>query len=364
MGIFDDLVADAELFEAQDLERINEVMQENEEDEEVSTDVFTIELKNLVNREEIPAILKELKGLGTEYLTAPKETTVTLGGYISGVTLMEKTDTDILEPTYQIPHIKSNFGEKTHSSIIPKDSYRKSNRGRKSKEKRVTKSKQGNGTSLNSQISFSKRSMKYGQYHKLTKFKIFRDGRLQVSGAKYERMEEILDMINDLIEYIKTTRIAKDHAYLQRLHATMENYKFSIRLERTESVDLTRLKSAILTKSVDYDWKNGGMNNPISLLYVNYTQTQAMLCIKFDAPEIPKKKKMITVKVSVAGKINILGGLGINYIKSISLFLNAVMEDYHANIIVKNKDCLWSRFSLKEDITWDIPECDYEEYIG
>lgn len=357
MGLFDDLLAETELFEAQDLKKLDELAEDvTEDDGDKSSEIIVSDLRNLVNREDIPNILSEMRGLGTKYLTSPKETTITLGGYIVGITLMEKTDTDILEPTYQVPHIVSNFGEKTHSSIIPKSTYRKSNRGRKPKLKKQTKARQGNGTSLNSQISFSIRSAEYGQFSKMTKFKLFRDGRLQVSGAKYERMLEILDMIDVLIDLIKGTRIAKDYSYLQRLHATMENYKYSIKIGRRDAIDLSRLKTAVLMTSVEYDWNEDGL---LSLLYVNYTQTQAMLCIKFDAPDIPKKKKTIAVKISVAGKINILGGLGVKYIKAISSFMNEVMSRHYDTVVVPNRDCLWSRFSLVDDVVFSADECDY-----
>jgi hypothetical protein len=338
-----------------DLDELDQCLVELDIDAE-EIDYNSFKVANLINHDELMEVLNSRVCLGTEFLTKPMETTVTLEGYISGIKLMEKIDIDALEATIEIPHICSNYMDLKHSSLIETPKHKKSNRGRKPKIRVRDRAKQGTGTSLNSQISFSIRLPGDGMFHKLMKFKVFRDGKIQISGAKYVLMTEILYMTNLLIVLLRGSRLAVSEVKLERLTAIMENYKFTMRIARKEAIDLIGLKRAILGASLYHNDPDVG--DPISLLYVHYTQTQAMLCVKFDAPFIPKNKKTITVNIAVSGKVNILGCLGIRYAKKIAYFLDEVIRREGHLFIIRNRDCLWSRFSLMEDVV-----CPEHEYV-
>lgn len=315
--------------------------------------------RNLLIDSSREAIMDELRMPDREFVTAPKIFIVTLDGFISGIKFIEKTHMDCLSPTYDIPIIKSNYGEKMHKDFYVYAPVKRSNRGRNKKE--IPENKKKKVKNLKSQITFNIRRPEIERSGDVIIHKLFRSGNIQVSGLTYNDINSAIIMINTLINLLRDTDlIEKDtegnsvEPKLTSLCSIMENYKFNIIISRKESINLMSLKREIIKNSYLLESIND-TGEPITLLYVAYDSTLAAMKFVFAVPLMPKKKKTLITNVFSTGKVNILGCCGAKYARIVAKFLDVIMRKSRDFIVIYNRDCNWANY-LSEDILGDLDE--------
>jgi TATA-box binding protein (TBP) (component of TFIID and TFIIIB) len=211
--------------------------------------------------------------------TTMENSTCTVKGSYDHVEHTEEELTELLECTYPITDIDSNFGHKTLPGYEAEKERRKSNRGRKKKPKPIkTRKFQGDGSGFNSQISFSvlgihirKRPMMVDKHSsssrsitdqdksivgwkeefldprialdyecvtKKYKLKIFRNGKFTVPGVLQEDLSDIIKPLEDLRDYFRN-QFNDTRVEIKELFSVMRNYKFRL---LTGSIDIKRLQ--------------------------------------------------------------------------------------------------------------------------
>lgn len=253
-----------------------------------------------------------------------------------------------------IMSIGCNYGEfKTYEYIKLITPIKKSNRGRKKKDKKKTSRKRiGNGEYFNSQVTVTIKDpikldviefyktntvsseaftlLKACMYH----VKIYTNGKFQVPFVRDEDITTALPVVRDVVELVakhdlvKTdTSIGCDVEYIKSI---MKNYRFSI-VDETMLIDLKLLQQYFMslkqyyeTKSIetegvfiskddmsslakyfDSQWDVLG-SKKITLVKFNCDTYTGLVC-KFSTPIESKPTKETTASIFDSGKINIYG---------------------------------------------------------
>lgn len=187
--------------------------------------------------------------------TIMENSTSTVQSYFSNVCFNEEEITSLMYCEGDIIEINSNFGHiKANVEQAPKK--RKSNRGRKAKPKPVkNRKKQGDGSSLNSQITFTimgkvhrvKRNNPdkhsenavisvvntsfgtkyYETFYKPYKIKLFRNGKIIVTGVLNEDLSDIKTPLNTLLNFIRKFLLVDTKILF--LYSVMRNYLFRVK---------------------------------------------------------------------------------------------------------------------------------------
>ena len=196
--------------------------------------------KSLIDEEMMKRFEKETVFPENYIFSEPVVTTVTIGAFFDGIKFHEKELIEQLEPNEKFSHIKCNFGTKIHEGFELPLQKKTSNRGRKKQKKKQTnRKKQGDGSSLNTQITFTARPG-----DKIYKIKLFRNGFIQLPGLKkYQHIKELIELTFDLAKFIEPHMEGDVH--LKRLEAIMKNYKFKIAMEEGYIVNLQRLSDLL-----------------------------------------------------------------------------------------------------------------------
>lgn len=312
-------------------------------------------------------------------------TTISLGGVFTGLKFNEE---DLIKniallPTPAVPIIDCNFGSKVYEDYALPIKNKKSNRGRKKKEKKKKPRKlPGTGRCFNSQITFianycgccenpefknravfrSTADFDNGAgvltvparfvdhlpgciQHRL-KYKIFRNGKIILSGAKPKNMNFIMQSINDII-FILTRALGKptNAIKLETLCPTMKNYKYFIYLEPNQAINFENLerifneeKTRVLNPENVFDRARPSV--PIivdSQAHIENTN----FSVKFRTPTAVDPLKMVRVnffqrnKKSTIAKINILGAMEDNVTRQIINFIEYVFNNYRDEVIIE-----------------------------
>lgn len=255
----------------------------------------------------------------TEMLTQPQTTTITTAGYIANATFLEEQLIQIIEPTVNIVEIACNFGRKRYVGYQP---------ATKTKHKRQTsRRKQGNGKEFNSQLSCHVRLHEGGHVYK---FKVFRNGKLQLPGiTSLASLEDVLGCTQILVnalnqclhpdEFDETKR-----ARLIHLTPVMKNYKFAVKMDpNTHMIALDILRDIIQQERASEQ-----------IAVVKYGIQDTKLSIRFRTPIARNANKKTRVKVFMSGKINILGGLDAARSSEICAFMDRIFTTYRHRVIV------------------------------
>jgi hypothetical protein len=188
--------------------------------------------------------LRKFKNL--PLLFSPFEnSTCSVDGFLRSVNFNEEDIIDYMVCEGNIVGMDCNFGHKVLESYVASKPEKKSNRGRKKKEKQKKMRKyQGDGSSFNSQITFtvlgthirkipyipdkhSLKSTKLGQgLEKVTKeykIKVFRNGSITVPGILTEDMTDITQPLNDICKYL--SKFLAEDIVPTLLFSVMRNYK-------------------------------------------------------------------------------------------------------------------------------------------
>lgn len=278
--------------------------------------------------------------------------TITVESKLSNIKFKECELILLLSLSDKMPNILKigcNYGEYISDKYIElTTSIKKSNRGRKKKNKIISNRKiQGNGKYFNSQITFtildSASDTKY--YH----LKLYTNGTIQITYVCYENIElikPIINMVMDIIKPIESIKIdLTQEIEIIYLKSIMRNYKFHIILENT-FIDLNKFK-LLLVDFKNYQLNNTLLNNTvyfqnnknydynlmlrleIGLIKCNFEKYTGII-VKFKTPLIDKIDKLTTVKIFSSGKINIDGSN--NYDESL------IIKNIISSLIYHNKD--------------------------
>jgi hypothetical protein len=216
---------------------------------------------NILNEDVRAAYIKPISIDDTRILTRPLPTTTTISGILANVNIDDK-DIEKFEPNESVVIIESNFGRKVHPSyfdgIVEKV---KSSRGRKPKPKKVKKErkKQGSGKCFNSQVTFIVRTdivdKKSLCGFKEYKFKIFRGNKEQLPGCTQKDINSVLIANYDVLDVINAGLHPNEQdetkkARLVSLNPSMKNYKFYLKMNHGQLIDLITLKRILLIEKL------------------------------------------------------------------------------------------------------------------
>lgn len=361
----------------------------------VNTDLLDERVSNLYKT--------PLHDCNDDILSPPISTTTTLSGILSNLVLDEH-NINAFEPNDRVIIIESNFGTKMHSSIegiIKPTATSKSTRGRKPKvkEKKKERKKQGSGKCFNSQITFvvktdivdSSTITGYKEY----KFKVFRNNKEQLPGARPEYLSEILAANNEVIALLNQAFVPADNPNkikLVSLSACMKNYKFYLKMYPHQILDLGLLKQIFLIERLKDSTRgqytisdilkincncgekicincfnkdllgderlrevcdiDDSTSPPHPVIFdVRYTYEDTKMSIIFHTPLDDNPKKTIRVNIfpgneiptdysegiaegTYGGKINILGALHESTTKEIYQYLLYMFDKYYNDVVV------------------------------
>lgn len=251
-------------------------------------------------------------------------TTCTTQAYLSNVEFHEEQLQAIIKHDYPIARTYSNYGETCVPGYKPYIRPKSSRRGRKKREKGKTDRKiQGNGKHFNSQITFElvidfieekngkfKKASKQvidsivnnNRERKLLKYKLFRNGKVQLPGVKQENIELVIWGLKMIAKCVNDALKPKPRASLQFIKADMKNYKFEYTgiTKKNQILNLTSLRHKIM----EMNWvsKTGIYRSSIPS-----NSNSRRLNVKFKTPNDKSKKDKIRVIIFPSGKVNLLG---------------------------------------------------------
>jgi hypothetical protein len=192
--------------------------------------------------------------------------TCSVDGHISGLKFDVEGIIDMLSCTGNITNIDCNYGHLTNPDFPEPVKVKKSNRGRKKKE-RVKKQRkiQGDGSCFNSQITFSvigthnrkipllkgntrdyivkKLDDETESITKKYKIKIFCNGSVTIPGILTEDMSDVKGPLEEVRKYLSTVMLTDFP--LDYLRPDMKNYKFKT---LGSSIDIRKLCSYFSSK--------------------------------------------------------------------------------------------------------------------
>lgn len=134
--------------------------------------------------------------------TPLKISMITFSANLKNVWLDEKCDINNMVPTGNIRCINSNFGVKYRDGYIPElPKVKKSNKGRKPKEKKIISKRQRQGKLMHTQTTFEIESNMFAG--KIYKCRVFRTGGLNIPGVLLDDLSDITDIIEELVDFFK-----------------------------------------------------------------------------------------------------------------------------------------------------------------
>jgi hypothetical protein len=293
-----------------------------------------------------------------DIFTGSISTTDTLEGYLSNVKTHEEQLIQELEPDCHFVMFKCNYGVVKYSGYTEPVKQKKSNRGRKKKEKKKKiRKRQGNGGSFNSQVSFIVLSSEvpdpeihnngivpYGA--KVFKFKVFRNGMIQLPGVKPNSVNDVIECARRIAEKVNWhLHMFDDNPANQtrviNINPVMRNYKFTLKIPVGKIIDLRKLQIILqnelrgknLTTGPDGEiFKSRPMHPPI--FSVKYDRQDTKISIKFSTGIYKKPKKKTRINIFMRGKINILGAFASHVTRQICDYLYWIFKSF-PDIIVQ-----------------------------
>lgn len=273
----------------------------------------------------------------------------------------------------QIMCIGCNYGEyKTYEYIKLITPIKKSNRGRKKKDKKKTSRKRiGNGEYFNSQITITIKDpikldiidfyktntvtseafiqLKSCMYH----VKIYTNGKFQVPFVRDEDITTVLPVVQDVVDLVAKNEMVKIDANhtcgIEYIKSIMKNYRFSI-VNTATLIDLKLLKQYFMMlkefyeskevdtegvfvsgddkiKSIEYfnENKNILLSKKITLVKFN-CDNYTGLVVKVLTPIELKPNKETTLSIFDSGKINIYGANSLIESREIKEIVRLVMK--------------------------------------
>jgi hypothetical protein len=257
--------------------------------------------------------------------------TITVESKISNIKFKECDLIPKLSLSDKMPEvikIGCNYGEYISDKFIEMTTaVKKSNRGRKKKNKPISNRKiQGNGKYFNSQITFT--ILDPINDKKFYHLKLYTNGTIQITYVCYEDINlirPIIDLVISIIKPIDSIKVdLNEEIKIVYLKSIMRNYKFNI-IQDNIFIDLNKFKTLLLNfknyqlehinkqseikqyfqDNQDYDYKLL-LQLEIGLIKCNFEKYTGII-VKFKTPLPDKVDKLTTVKIFSSGKINIDG---------------------------------------------------------
>lgn len=274
----------------------------------------------------------------------------TAQGQLTNVSFREMDLILILKkPTGLIQKIGCNYGELFNDNYVPPPVKEvKTNRGRKKKEKAVSRrQKQGNGRYFSSQITFV---IQHPQdTKKVYKIKLFRNGVFQVPGVTNPEILDLIDPIFILHSYIKDyfpgdIQIKYFMAVMRNYKARLLNKNYHINLEKLEEIITNEKFNSGVQKTNEMVIKKLGFigerlrnyikpSNPMYIAEIVYNTDRCFsLNIKFRRPMVLTTKET-TVKLLKKGKINFDSCKSQLEAEELYAWLEYIYNKYHDDIL-------------------------------
>lgn len=315
-------------------------------------------------------------------VTPPILTTTTTVGMFENLTINEEKDIGKFVADEHVVMIKSNYGCTTYDNYVVPKKEKTSKRGRKKTEKKVKKSRkrQGTGECFNSQISFT--VLHNGG---LYKFKVFRDGIVQLPGVTPKKLPDVIAACKYVADSIsKALTGGEREIKLKGIYPNMNNYKFYLRMEQGQKIFLTKLNTMLKIEQMrdhgvlDKYMKGGVCNCELrdcidcyqqailkenapdkrfeppehpKIADVKYTLSRSCLSVRFATPVAGNAQKHLLLKIypgtniernydaekqsepDWGGKMNIQGGLDEKTTRQVYEYMNAVFEYYYDDVV-------------------------------
>ncbi len=317
-----------------------------------------IDNNNVIKKSVLDRINKPLDVPDNEYFSKPTATAVTLKGSLKDIRFTEEDTTiiDRLQVDDDLVRIKSNFGDKYLDAF-------KQITDSKPKHKEKKRKIQGDGSSLNSQITFMFRS-KYltsAGKQKIYKIKVFRTGKIQLPGARTDLLLEINQKIQKIADSFNKYIYENKQVSVDYLVPCMKNYRFEI--IGNHSINLYALKQLLLgikkytsgqkitndnlkadSSEILYVTPDTFNYEKHDILYfenifdIKYTFEDNHLYAKFLTPTAIQEDKKIKFKFFMEGKVNILGGIEEATTTGCYTFLLELFRRYNDILIVNPQE--------------------------
>lgn len=176
-------------------------------------------------------------------LTAFENSTSSVNGTLTGVSFHEEDLSTLMRCLGNIVKIDCNFVHLIAPGYIPREPVKKSNRGRKKKERvRKNRKYQGDGSSFNSQITFTVLGtvvrLHKDDKHKHSavplpdgmeritkeyKIKVFRNGSIAAPGVLREDLQDVIPPLREVADYLDI--YLNSGIKVENIHSVMRNYK-------------------------------------------------------------------------------------------------------------------------------------------
>ncbi len=257
--------------------------------------------------------------------TPLKPSTLTAKGQFSNVQFNEEEIIDSLTiPSgCNILKVGCNFGEIFNEDppFIPLEKpKRKSNRGRKPKEKKITRKTQGTGKYFSSQMQ----ALVFNRLlEKILKIKIFRNGVFQVPGIYDKEMRDLIQPAKDLRKWLRH-EFSDNSIEIVYFISVMRNYTCKL-LDDGYCIILDNLKKVLLAEKRNTDYRDEvvgllknqywhrvipyvGKSSVMRIAEIQYdVERYSGLMVKFRRPVPWNTDKKTTIKILGSGKINFDG---------------------------------------------------------
>ncbi|MHB2028962.1 MAG: hypothetical protein ACYCPT_09115 [Acidimicrobiales bacterium] len=263
---------------------------------------------NLLSKDELHQFMKGIIIEENNVCTPIESTTITLKGMLKDIKIHESEMTSKVKLTTYIGVAKSNYGYRVHESWI---NLIKNRKKKPQSENKKLRKKQGTGTEFNSQISLHIRANLLDTA-KIFKFKLFRNGRLQLPGITPFYINDALVCIDILRNAV--SQYCRKPVEIEYLVPTMKNYKFHLNAAFTH-INLISLSRFLLA---DKDDKH--------LIFIKYSRKSNKLSIKYETPISSKNNKTIRIDIWRSGKFNILGGLHDQITKALYCYIVDIIK--------------------------------------
>jgi hypothetical protein len=296
--------------------------------------VFPVYSESLITEKNREQFMYEVITPENMYFTEPQPTMMTMEGYITNILFKEEEAIAAIKADKEfylskdIIIYRCNFGEEIYEGYTEPPVKVRTNRGRKAKDKKSsTRKKQGKGTELSTQLScfvvsrnepciIDTAETKVPSSANVYKFKVFRNGKIQLPGSLPKNINDIYDCINILIPKLQRLSNNGAESTITSLGHVLKNYKFAMKLTHGEIFNHRKLKEVLLAEKA---------RRPNFIHVVECSEHKSKTKVKFYTPRENDPNKTVVFNIFMKGKINILGAYDVNQLRDICIYLQKLL---------------------------------------
>ncbi len=232
---------------------------------------------------------------GRQILSPMYDTTSALSGELINAENIDEKNIAIFDgkTNSKVVIIHSNFGKIIDPSYpfmveaAKLNALKKSTRGRKKTDKKQKKprKKQGTGECFNSQITMTVLSnvasetseSGFKEFH----FKVFHQNKIQLPGASSKMINEVITACGHLVEVINAglnpQNLPEKQVKIVKLNPTMKNYKFFLRMEPKQILNMQALFMLLMTEKLRSNILKLDEFHSVYVDHNNKTETKELL---------------------------------------------------------------------------------------